>query len=84
MSKNKPVRKPDTVADLIKHLQTLDQSLPIGRKGNFGEFHPMITLEFIATTSHLDSWTPGGFETTHGEDIPVMAIIVPDIGDEPD
>jgi hypothetical protein len=71
-----------TVGELIGHLQKLDPSLPIGRVGHFGEFHPMDLGDFWASRAYT---TPSGlWRDEDRTNLDVLAIHPPDIGDEPD
>ncbi len=77
MPKSKPTPEYLTLGDLIGYLQTLDPSLPVGRRGHMGEFHP-------TTQSNFSEYHAMDFSREEEREIRILAIEPPDIGPEPD
>ena len=72
-----------TVGELVARLQEVDQTLPVGRIGHFGELHSMIRSDFRPSTAFgIDYMTWKGAETE--KPFPCFCIDAPDIGEEPD
>jgi hypothetical protein len=67
------------VKDLIELLQGMDQNLPVGRLGYFGEFYAMDPYQFSLGLVTSDRWP-------HDKPIGtfVLHVSAPDIGEEPD
>ena len=67
-----------TVAQLIEHLKTFPQDMPVGITGHFGESHQMKKREFSSVKVCFDQ---------HDKQYPefeILEISPPYIGDEPD
>ena len=79
----KITRKFFTVGNLKKYLNTISDDLPIGTSGHFGEFNPMNKSDFWVTTSHP---VPSNRSWRYALDVdmPILNIISPDIGPDPD
>jgi hypothetical protein len=79
-----------TVKDLIQLLQTVDENLPVGKSGHFGEFHPMDIYDFNVTKSRFDPQGEnienyvGWRELVEFHQQPIFEINSPDIGEVPD
>jgi len=76
-----------TVGKLIEYLQTLDPSLIVGKSGHFGEFYPMRIDNFQEYKSFVNKINPYKYwvnDKDNLEEIEILDIYTPDIGEEPD
>ena len=76
-----------TVADLVAKLQTFDQNLPVGNVGHFGEFYPLDMDNVYPSKGNVDATGKATYwrEINRiGVNTEVIAIIMEDIGEEPD
>jgi hypothetical protein len=71
------------VRDLKKLLENIDDDLPVGTNGHFGEFHPMNDYNFHISTSHP---VPAhkGWRNMLRIDMPIFQIRSPNIGEPPE
>lgn len=72
-----------TIAELIKQLRELPQKALVGRVGHFGEFNEMDKWDFQVRKAYITE-SPHWGDKNRGEDIEVLDIHPPYIGEDPD
>lgn len=79
----KQTQKFFTVRDLKLLLNSFDDDLPIGRRGHFGEFHPMDAGDIYRSTARIVPRNKG-WRSMANEPTDILEIISYDIGEVPD